>query len=67
MAFSAGLAAAAPADEAYWQMVGRQFPLDEKMIYLNAANVCPASRPVMGPAYRVFAGFPGESVLSEPV
>ncbi len=47
MAFSAGLAAAAPADEAYWQMVGRQFPLDEKMIYLNAANVCPASRPVM--------------------
>jgi hypothetical protein len=47
MAFSAGLTAAAPTDEAYWQMVGRQFPLDEKMIYLNAANVCPASRPVM--------------------
>lgn len=46
-AISTGLAAAAPADEAYWQMVGRQFPLDEKMIYLNAANVCPASRPVM--------------------
>ena len=33
--------------ESYWQMVKRQFPLDEKLIYLNAANVCPASRPVM--------------------
>ncbi len=36
----------APA-ESYWQMVKRQFPLEEKLIYLNAANVCPASRPVM--------------------
>ncbi len=25
----------------------RQFPLDENLIYLNAANVCPASRPVL--------------------
>jgi isopenicillin-N epimerase len=33
--------------ESYWQMVKRQFPLDENLIYLNAANVCPASRPVM--------------------
>src|SRR5579872_2378803 len=33
--------------ESYWQMVKRQFPLEEKLIYLNAANVCPASRPVM--------------------
>lgn len=46
-AFSAGLAAATPGDESYWRMVQRQFPLEEKMIYLNAANVCPASRPVM--------------------
>lgn len=28
-------------------MVQRQFPLEDKLIYLNAANVCPASRPVM--------------------
>lgn len=33
--------------ESYWQMVKRQFPLEEKLVYLNAANVCPASRPVM--------------------
>lgn len=46
-AFSAGLAAATPADDAYWRMVQRQFPLEDKLIYLNAANVCPASRPVM--------------------
>lgn len=28
-------------------MVQRQFPLEDRLIYLNAANVCPASRPVM--------------------
>lgn len=36
-----------PAGEAYWSMVKRQFPLEDGLIYLNAANVCPASRPVM--------------------
>lgn len=40
-------AAAAPRDESYWLMVKRQFPLDDNLIYMNAANVCPASRPVM--------------------
>ena len=44
-AFAAAIKAAEP--ESYWQMVKRQFALDEKLIYLNAANVCPASRPVM--------------------
>ena len=38
---------AATIDESYWRMVQRQFPLEEDLIYLNAANVCPASRPVM--------------------
>src|SRR6516165_5899784 len=38
---------AAGSDDSYWQMVQRQFPLDDDLIYLNAANVCPASRPVM--------------------
>ncbi len=33
--------------DAYWGLVKRQFPLQETLIYLNAANVCPASRPVM--------------------
>jgi isopenicillin-N epimerase len=48
-AFAASLQAAGTADtsEPFWRMVKAQFPLDEKLIYLNAANVCPASRPVM--------------------
>jgi isopenicillin-N epimerase len=37
----------AAGSDAYWSMVKRQFPLEESLIYLNAANVCPASRPVM--------------------
>ncbi len=51
-AFSTALHAAAArlpgaADESYWQLVKRQFPLEENLIYMNAANVCPASRPVL--------------------
>jgi selenocysteine lyase/cysteine desulfurase len=34
-------------DDSYWPMVQRQFPLEDDLVYLNAANVCPASRPVM--------------------
>ena len=34
-------------NETYWQMVKRQYPLEEGLIYLNAANVCPASRLVL--------------------
>jgi isopenicillin-N epimerase len=44
-AFAAALKAS-PADS-YWQMVKRNFPLEGNLTYLNAANVCPASRPVM--------------------
>ena len=49
VAFATALKAAAggPPDEAFWQLVTRQFPLEEGLIYLNAANVCPASRPVL--------------------
>jgi len=48
-AFAAALQGATPNDdsEPFWRMVKAQYPLDEKLIYLNAANVCPASRPVM--------------------
>ena len=35
------------ANDGYWQMVKRQFPLDDGLLYLNAANVCPASRLVL--------------------
>src|SRR5215831_2302385 len=45
-AFTAALQAAAP-DDTYWKLVQRQFPLEDDLVYLNAANVCPASRPVM--------------------
>jgi isopenicillin-N epimerase len=34
-------------NESYWQMVKRQYPLADDLIYLNAANVCPASRLVL--------------------
>ena len=55
MGFATALAAArtTPAvadggsDEVVWQLVRRQFPLEEGLLYLNAANVCPASRPVL--------------------
>jgi selenocysteine lyase/cysteine desulfurase len=50
-AFAAALESApgppAAGNEAYWKLVSRQFPLEADLIYLNAANVCPASRPVM--------------------
>src|SRR5574341_840794 len=50
-AFAQSLEAApgtpAPLNEAFWRVVKREFPLEANLIYLNAANVCPASRPVM--------------------
>jgi selenocysteine lyase/cysteine desulfurase len=46
-AFAGSLKAAGAPDESYWKLVKREFPLDDGIIYLNAANVCPASRPVM--------------------
>ena len=47
--FAGALRAApgAPDSEAYWGLVKRQFPLSDDLLYLNAANVCPASRPVL--------------------
>lgn len=33
--------------EDYWRMLAHQFPLQPGLLYMNAANVCPASRPVM--------------------
>ena len=44
---SATAAEKSAANEAYWKLVKAQFPLASGLIYLNAANVCPASRPVM--------------------
>ncbi len=49
VSFAGALAAPAttPNSENYWRLVKRQFPLESRLIYLNAANVCPASRPVL--------------------
>jgi selenocysteine lyase/cysteine desulfurase len=47
------------ADEGFWQLVKRQFPLEEGLIYLNAANVCPASRPVMDRYLALLRDFQG--------
>jgi isopenicillin-N epimerase len=48
LAMQSSLAAApSPAAEDYWALVKRQFPLADGLIYLNAANVCPSSRPVL--------------------
>ena len=78
MAFAAGLNAKRTAsaanggrsEEALWQLVRRQFPLEERLIYLNAANVCPASRPVLDRyaalLAKAFAGFsdPADAVAA---
>ena len=45
-ALQAAPAVVDPANEAYWKMVQRQFPLDDGLLYFNAANVCPVSRAV---------------------
>jgi isopenicillin-N epimerase len=48
--FASALQAAGAGDaqqESYWSMVKRQFPLEDGLLYFNAANVCPASRPVL--------------------
>ncbi|MCW5964483.1 MAG: aminotransferase class V-fold PLP-dependent enzyme [Bryobacterales bacterium] len=37
----------AAADESFWGSVRNEFPLEDGLIFLNAANVCPASKPVV--------------------
>lgn len=48
-AFSGSLQAAATGSspDQFWELVRQQFPLEDGLTYLNAANVCPASRPVL--------------------
>ncbi|MBK5290445.1 MAG: aminotransferase class V-fold PLP-dependent enzyme [Acidobacteriia bacterium] len=46
-ALTAAPGAPSAANEDYWKVVKNQFPLEDGLLYLNAANVCPASRAVM--------------------
>lgn len=46
-AFSTALSAAPGNGEPYWNLVRQQFPLQSGLVYLNAANICPSSRPVL--------------------
>ncbi len=45
--FAQSVNSSAPRDEAFWTMLRKQFPLREGLVYMNAANVCPASLPVL--------------------
>ena len=48
--FATALQAAAPDSQpgdAFWRVVKREFPLADDLLYINAANICPASRPVL--------------------
>jgi selenocysteine lyase/cysteine desulfurase len=59
-AFASALQAAAtstPAQDRYWDMVREQFPLESGLIYMNAANICPASRLVLDRYQRFLSDF----------
>jgi isopenicillin-N epimerase len=48
--FATALQAAASSktgEDTFWGLVRQQFPLEDGLVYLNAANICPASRLVM--------------------
>lgn len=46
-ALKAASQSATPANEDYWRLVKKQFPLEDGLLYFNAANICPASRGVL--------------------
>ncbi len=39
-------------DDSFWSLVRGQFALDDDLTFLNAANLCPASRPVIETLYQ---------------
>lgn len=40
-------------DEAFWELVKRQFPLEPDLILMNAANLCPSPFPVQETVFRL--------------
>lgn len=57
LAMAQSAVAAGERDESYWRLLRRQFPLRENLIYVNAANVCPASLPVLEQHQRYLRDF----------
>jgi len=53
----AAAASAAPSQENYWDLVREQFPLEQGLTYLNAANICPASLLVLDRYQRLVFDF----------
>jgi selenocysteine lyase/cysteine desulfurase len=45
-------AAPLSADDSFWALVRGQFALDDDLAFINAANLCPASRPVIEILYQ---------------
>lgn len=45
-------AAPPSADDNFWTLVRDQFALDDDLTFMNAANLCPSSRPVIETLYR---------------
>ena len=45
-------AAPLSADDSFWTLVRGQFALDDDLAFINAANLCPASRPVIEILYQ---------------
>lgn len=43
--------------EAYWRQLRGQFPLEDGLTYLNAANICPASRSVISRQFEYISDF----------
>jgi selenocysteine lyase/cysteine desulfurase len=46
-AHASGLGQSQGDGDDYWRLLRHQFPLEDGLTYLNAANICPASRPVL--------------------
>src|SRR5687767_9416229 len=54
---AAGPAQGPQSGEAHWQQLRGQFPLEDGLTYLNAANICPASRPVINRQFEYITDF----------
>lgn len=49
-----------PLNEDFWRFVAQQFPLDNGLIYMNAANVAPCALPVLDRYQKLLQDFQGD-------